>query len=200
MSHPKRLLLSNLAWSLEVAERDPEFFSRLAQGQQPRTLWIGCSDSRVPAERITNCQPGELFVHRNIANLFDAEDGNASSVLEYAVRALKVEHIIVCGHHQCGGVRAALSPPAKELPAVNLKISPLRVLAALHGEELDAIADMDARADRLAELNVIAQVERLRASAVVRDADHPLEINGWIFDLRQGRLLPLITTPAPETT
>ncbi|CAM2151645.1 carbonic anhydrase [Paraburkholderia tropica] len=196
MNHPKRFLLANLAWSSEVAAREPEFFTQLAQGQRPRALWIGCSDSRVPAERIVNAQPGELFVHRNIANLFTADDANASSVVEYAVHALEVEHIIVCGHHHCGGVRAALSAPLDALPNVNRRIAGLRELAGRHRPELDAIADLDARVDRLAELNVIEQVQRLEASPIVRAARRPPRIHGWVFGLREGRLLQLTEASA----
>jgi carbonic anhydrase len=196
MNHPKRLLLSNLAWSQEVSAREPEFFSELARGQQPRVLWIGCSDSRVPAERITNAQPGELFVHRNIANLYTSDDGNASSVIEYAVHALNVEHVIICGHHHCGGVRAALSPPSAALPAVNRRIAAVRELAARHRDELDAHADFDTRVDRLAELNVIEQVRLLRESPMVRSAPQPPEVHGWIFGLREGRLTQLADSNA----
>lgn len=191
MNHSQRLLLSNLAWSGEVMQRDPGYFDKLSQGQQPRILWIGCADSRVPAERITNCQPGELFVHRNIANLFAADDANSGSVLEYAVRVLQVDNIVVCGHSHCGGVRAALSPPSPELPAVNRRIAGLRELARRHAVELDAIADFDSRVDRLAELNVISQVEALRQSAIVRTARQPLQVDGWLFELRRGLLKPL---------
>jgi carbonic anhydrase len=191
MNHPKRLMLSNLAWSQEVSAREPEFFTELARGQQPRILWIGCSDSRVPAERITNAQPGELFVHRNIANLYTSDDGNASSVIEYGVHALHVEHIIICGHHHCGGVRAALSPPSDALPMVNLRIAGLRELAERHRDELDAIADFDERVDRFAELNVIAQVRMLRESPIVRRAPRPPQVHGWIFGLRDGLLAQL---------
>ncbi|MEM5389907.1 carbonic anhydrase [Paraburkholderia phymatum] len=191
MNHPKRLLLSNLAWSLEVSTREPEFFTEMARGQQPRILWIGCSDSRVPAERITNAQPGELFVHRNIANLYTSDDGNASSVIEYAVHALNVEHIIICGHHHCGGARAALSPPSDALPVVNRRTAGLRELAERHREELHAIADFDERVDRFAELNVIEQVRLLRESPIVRRAPRPPHVHGWIFGLREGLLMQL---------
>jgi carbonic anhydrase len=201
MNNPKRLLLSNLAWSEEVSAHAPGFFAELARGQQPRFLWIGCSDSRVPAERITNAQPGELFVHRNIANLCTSDDGNASSVIEYAVHALKVEHVIICGHHLCGGVRAALMPPSDELPVVNRRIAGLRELAARHREQLQAITDFDARVDRFAELNVIEQVNLLRESPILRRAQRPPQVHGWIFGLRKGLLVQL-TDPdaAPHTT
>lgn len=191
MNHAKRLLLANRAWSQEVTARDPGFFERLSRGQQPRILWIGCSDSRVPAERITNAQPGELFVHRNIANLYTSDDGNVSSVVEYAVHALGVEHIVICGHHHCGGVRAALSAPSDALPAVNRRIAGLRQLAQRHRDTLNRIADFEARVDRLVELNVIEQVRLLRESPIVRSASRPPAVHGWVFGLREGLLTPL---------
>lgn len=191
MNHAKRLLLANRAWSQEVAARDPHFFKGLASGQQPRILWIGCSDSRVAAERITNAQPGELFVHRNIANLYTSDDGNASSVIEYALHALHVQHIVICGHHHCGGVRAALSAPSDALPAVNRRIAGLRELAERHREALNAIDDFEARVDRLAEFNVIEQVKLLRESPIVRSAPHGPAVHGWIFGLREGLLTSL---------
>jgi len=191
MNYAKRLLLANRAWSQEATARDPGFFERLAQGQQPRVLWIGCSDSRVPAERITNAQPGELFVHRNIANLYTSDDGNTSSVVEYAVHALGVEHIVICGHHHCGGVRAALSAPSDALPAVNRRIAGLRHLAHRHRETLNAIDDFEARVDRLVELNIVEQVRLLRESPIVLSAPVRPTVHGWVFGLRQGLLTPL---------
>lgn len=191
MNHAKRLLLANRAWSEEVAARDPHFFEWLASGQQPRILWIGCSDSRVPAERITNAQPGELFVHRNIANLYTSDDGNASSVIEYALHVLHVEHIVICGHHHCGGVRAALCAPSDSLPAVNRRIAGLRELAERRHEALNAIDDFEARVDRLVEFNVIEQVQRLRESPIVRSAPHRPAVHGWVFGLREGLLTSL---------
>lgn len=191
MNHAKRLLLANRAWSQEVSARDPGFFERLASGQQPRILWIGCSDSRVPAERITNAQPGELFVHRNIANLYTSDDGNASSVIEYALHVLHVEHVVICGHHHCGGVRAALTAPSGALPAVNRRIAGVRELAERHSETLNAIDDIEARVDRLVELNVIEQVRRLRESPIVCSAPHRPTVHGWVFGLREGLLTSL---------
>ena len=117
MNRPKHLLVANVAWAHETAAGNPAFFRDLGRGQNPHILWIGCADSRVPAETITRCEPGDLFVHRNIANLFHPDDDNAASVLEYAVRVLKVGHVIVCGHYGCGGVRAALLPPDPALEA-----------------------------------------------------------------------------------
>jgi carbonic anhydrase len=201
MSRLKRMLVENVAWSRETVVRDSAFFTRLAEGQQPRVLWIGCADSRVPAERITNSQPGELFVHRNIANLVCADDGNVSSVLEYAIHVLRVEHVIICGHHCCGGVHAALSPVAPGTPHVNRRIAPLRELARRAAPELDQIDDFGARADRLAELNVIEQVSALRGAQMIRDAGHKPQVHGWIFGMRDGLLTSLTdhaSAPSPK--
>lgn len=173
MNRPKRMLLENIAWARETAHADAEFFPRLAQGQSPKVLWIGCADSRVPAETVTNANPGDLFVHRNIANLFSPSDDNTMSVLEYAVRVLKVDHVIVCGHYGCGGVRASLLPQSSDLPHVNRRIAPLCALGERHRAELDTFADLDTRANRLAELNVLEQVRLLRQHAVVRERDEP---------------------------
>ncbi|MFM0738949.1 carbonic anhydrase [Paraburkholderia xenovorans] len=188
MNRPKRLLVANVAWAHETAARNPEFFRELARGQNPHVLWLGCSDSRVPAETITHCEPGDLFVHRNIANLFDPDDDNSGSVLEYAVRVLKVGHVIVCGHYGCGGVRAALLPSDPQLKHVNRRIAPLCALAGNHRAELDGHADERSRVNRLAELNVLEQVRQLRASPIVRDAETPPLVHGWIFALEDGRL------------
>lgn len=190
MNRPKSMLVANIAWARETRERTPGFFDALARGQNPRVLWIGCSDSRVPAETITHCAPGELFVHRNIANLFHPDDDNAASVLEYAVRVLAVDHVIVCGHYGCGGVRASLLPPPAELPHVARRIAPLCSLARRHRHELDGLDDA-AAADRLAELNVLEQVRLLRASPIVLERERPPLVHGWIFSLADGRLKEL---------
>ncbi|AYY97842.1 carbonic anhydrase [Burkholderia multivorans] len=190
MNRPKSMLVANIAWARETRERTPGFFDALARGQNPRVLWIGCSDSRVPAETITHCVPGELFVHRNIANLFHPDDDNAASVLEYAVRVLAVDHVIVCGHYGCGGVRASLLPPPADLPHVARRIAPLCSLARRHRHELDRLDDA-AAADRLAELNVLEQVRLLRASPIVRERERPPLVHGWIFSLADGRLKEL---------
>lgn len=194
MTYPKRMLVENLAWSDEINSRDPAYFRRLASNQQPNVLWIGCSDSRVP-EAITRAMPGEIFVHRNIANLVADNDDSLSSVLEYAVAALQVEHVIVCGHHCCGGVQAALRPPAPELPNVNRRISGIRQLCALHTAELRELPSFEARADRLAELNVLAQVQTLHSMPLLRRAPRPVQIHGWIFSMLEGRLKTLTETP-----
>jgi carbonic anhydrase len=192
MNRTKRLLAANRAWAHETAERIPGFFDGLARGQQPRVLWIGCADSRVPAETITHSQPGELFVHRNIANLFDPTDDNSVSVLEYAVRALRVDHIIVCGHYGCGGVRASLLPPPSDMPHVVRRIAPLCALAQHHAGALEGLSHVPA-ADRLAEFNVLEQVRRLREHPIVRDAAPAPLVHGWIFQIADGRITELTT-------
>ena len=188
MNRPKRMLVENVGWAAEIAASDPDFFETLAQGQSPTVLWLGCSDSRVPAETITHSKPGDLFVHRNIANLFSPDDDNTMSVLEYAVNVLKVDDVIVCGHYGCGGVRASLLPLSDALPHVNRRIAPLCALARTHSSELDSIGTMDSRIDRLAELSVLEQVSALRDTPIVRDAERPPRVHGWIFGLRDGRI------------
>ncbi|MFM0170687.1 carbonic anhydrase [Paraburkholderia sediminicola] len=194
MTYPKRMLVENLAWSDEINSRDPAYFRRLASNQQPNVLWIGCSDSRVP-EAITRATPGEIFVHRNIANLVADNEDSLASVLEYAVTVLKVEHVIVCGHHCCGGVQAALRAPAPELPNVNRRISGIRRLCALHTAELRELPSFEARADRLAELNVLAQVQTLHTMPLIQRARRTVQIHGWIFSMLEGRLKTLTDTP-----
>ncbi|KUY95104.1 MULTISPECIES: carbonic anhydrase [unclassified Burkholderia] len=200
MNRPKSMLVANIAWARETHEHTPGFFDALARGQNPRVLWIGCADSRVPAETITHCVPGELFVHRNIANLFHPDDDNSASVLEYAVRVLEVDHVIVCGHYGCGGVRASLLPPPADLPHVARRIAPLCALARRHRDTLDELDDT-AAADRLAELNVLEQVRLLRASPIVHGRQRPPLVHGWIFSLADGRLKELdsgYTAPPAE--
>ena len=191
MTYPQRMLLENLAWAEEVFRQDAHYFYRLTQTQQPKVLWIGCSDSRVPVENITGARPGEIFVHRNIANLVAAEDENLASVLEYAIVVLRVQHIIVCGHHCCGGVGAALRPPVAGIPRVNRRIEKIRTLSRAHAWELAGLADLDARTDRLAELSVAAQVRHLQEMPLVRDAPTPIQLHGWIFSMGRGRLEPV---------
>lgn len=193
MNRLKHMLVENIAWAAEVAHSDPLFFEGLSQGQSPKVLWIGCSDSRVPAETITHSKPGELFVHRSIANLFSPSDDCMMSVLEYAVCVLKVRDIVVCGHYGCGGVRASLLPMATDLPHVNRRIAPLCALAHRHHEKLDQLLTNEERADLLAELSVLAQVQALRSTPIVRDS-HPLSrVHGWIFDLHNGRIKVLVS-------
>jgi carbonic anhydrase len=182
------MLLENVAWARETGHADPDFFPRMAQGQSPKVLWIGCSDSRVPAETVTNADPGDLFVHRNIANLFCPSDDNAMSVLEYAVSVLEVDHVIVCGHYGCGGVRASLLPLSSDLPHVNRRIAPLCALSKRHGDELASLVDLDARANRLAELSVFEQVRLLRETSIICERKNRPLVHGWIFGLHDGQL------------
>ncbi len=201
----ERLFDNNQRWRAHKTAQDPAFFTQLAQGQAPDYLWIGCSDSRVPANDILGLEPGEVFVHRNIANLVVAEDANLRAVIAYAVAALQVRHILVAGHQGCGGVRAALGGNSG-LEPVDHWLQPLTELHAANRAELDAIADPDARADRLAELNVAQQVENVAAHPAVQDAwahGRTLQIHGLIYGLADGRLRDLGCTrsgPAAGTS
>jgi carbonic anhydrase len=190
----------NREWAAERIARDPEFFSRLAHIQQPDLLWIGCSDSRVPANEIVGLAPGELFVHRNVANVVPVTDLNALAVVEYAVNSLGVRHVIVCGHYRCGGVKAALE--GHQAGAVALWLQPLRNLADEHRAELDALASDDARWDRLCELNVVAQVRAVAQTDIVEAAwerGAELAVHGWIYDLEDGLLRDLeVTSAGPQ--
>ena len=185
------LLEGNRRWMARREAEDEEYFARHARGQSPAFLFIGCSDSRVPPTTITGTGPGELFVTRNIANLVREDDVGVQSALEYALGPLGVEHVIVCGHTCCGGVTAALG--AKPDGALGLWIEPLRELAHRHRDELAAIEHIDARVDRLAELNVEAQVESLERHPLVQRArkERPLSIHGSVYDLAEGRVRPL---------
>lgn len=187
----------NRAWAEERLASDPAYFSRLCHVQNPDLLWVGCSDSRVPANVITGLEPGEVFVHRNVANLLPLSDVNAMAVVEFAVASLGVRHVIVCGHYHCGGVRQALAGGLEG--SVGLWLQHVRRVGEAHREELDALPDFDARWDRLCELNVLAQVRNLAASNVVRaawDQGRPLALHGWIYDLRDGLLRDLEATVA----
>jgi carbonic anhydrase len=190
----------NRAWAAERIGADAEFFSRLARIQRPDLLWIGCSDSRVPANEIVGLAPGELFVHRNVANIVPATDLNALAVVEYAVNSLGVRHIIVCGHYHCGGVKAALE--GHQAGAVALWLQPLRNLADEHRAKLDALASDDARWHRLCELNVVAQVRALARTEIIESAwerGADLAVHGWIYDLEDGLLRDLeVTAGGPQ--
>jgi len=188
----KQLFDQNREWAAARLEKDPAFFDELCQIQRPDYLWIGCSDSRVPANEIVGLAPGELFVQRNVANLVRQDDLNCMAVVQYAVDVLKVRHVIVCGHYGCGGVRAALEGNASG--TVGEWLNPLRLLRDRHAAELEAIADPDARWARLCELNVIDQLEHLRQTELIRSAaDRGAEVtlHGWIYDLRDGLLRDL---------
>src|SRR5580704_2431972 len=186
---PEDLLAENVRWSDERTAADPGYFLRLSALQTPEFLWIGCSDSRVPANVITGLEPGEVFVHRNVANLVYPADLNCMSVLQFAVEALRVRHIIVCGHYGCSGIRAALDGSPQGL--VEHWLAPIRDLYRQHDDELCCLPNEEARADRVCELNVRAQVSSLYHSPVVRGAwerGQVLSIHGWIYRLTEGRL------------
>ncbi len=192
MKSPEELFESNRRWAESMRGGDPGFFETLRRGQSPAYLWIGCSDSRVPACQVVGLRPGELFVHRNIANLVAHSDLNGLSVLQYAVDALRVRHIIVCGHHGCGGVKAAVDGDLHGLTDHWLR--PIRELARRHAPELAALPDEQARLDRLCELNVVEQVAHVAGTTIVEQAwarGQPLSVHGWIYGLGDGRLRDL---------
>jgi carbonic anhydrase len=185
----KILFQNNKEWVARRIASDRDYFRRMADAQDPLYLWIGCSDSRVPANEIVGLEPGELFVHRNVANLFPHTDFNCLSVLEYAVDLLKTEHVIVCGHYGCGGVKAAMDDHA--LGLVDNWLRHIRDVHARFKEELEAISDLKARYNRLVELNVIQQVLNICHTTIVQGAwnrKQPLSIHGWVYDLSSGRL------------
>lgn len=191
MSTPSHLLKQNRAWSEHVQAESPTLFSDLAQGQSPDVLWIGCADSRVPASQVVDCEPGDLFVHRNVANLVQESDPNGMSVLQYAVESLEVAHVIVCGHYGCGGVRATLDDAA-EGPLRDW-LHPLRSHLQQHAGELEGL-DASERWDRGCELNVEAQVQNVAHAAPVRRAweeGRDLAVHGWIYRLEDGRIRDL---------
>lgn len=187
----KRLLEGNEKWSKEKLVVDPEYFKNLSKLQKPEFLWIGCSDSRVPANEITNTTSGEIFVHRNIANLVIHTDLNFLSVLQYAVEVLKVKHIIVCGHYGCGGVLAAMTN--ENAGIVNKWLRNIKEVYVKHQKELDAIEDNVMKADRLVELNVVEQVRHLSMTSIVQKAwkNRGLQIHGWVYGLNTGKIKDL---------
>lgn len=192
--HPyERLLIENKAWASAKIGEDPDFFNRLSHLQTPEFLWIGCSDSRVPANEITGTQPGEIFVHRNIANLVVHTDVNLLSVLEYAVTHLKVKHVIVCGHYGCGGIKAAMSKTDYK-QVLNMWLRHIKDVYRHNREELGAIKDEEARADRLTELNVIEQVQRLTKTSIIQKAwkeRNAPDLHGWVYGLKDGIINPV---------
>jgi carbonic anhydrase len=189
----EKLLLENKAWAKEMKDADPEYFKRLAAIQTPDFLWIGCSDSRVPANEITGTAPGEIFVQRNIANMVVHTDLNLLSVLEYAVVHLKVKHIIVCGHYGCGGVKAAMSH--HNMGIINKWLRNIKDVYRLHENELENIQDEDRRVDRLVELNVEEQILNLAKTSIVQSAwkhhQRPT-LHGWVYGLANGILKPIV--------
>jgi carbonic anhydrase len=191
---PEKLLLENKAWSQEVSAKDPDFFKNLATDQCPNFLWIGCSDSRVPAETVVNAQPGEIFVHRNIANQVIATDFNCLSVLQYAIAVLQVKHIIVCGHYGCGGVKAALQQQKSNLLITNKWLMHIKDIYRLHQDELEVLG-VEKKINRLIELNIIEQVHRLAYTSIVQSAwkhGHKPTVHGWVYGLENGLIKELI--------
>jgi carbonic anhydrase len=181
------LILQNRAWVAMKNQEDPEFFNRLSNVQTPRFLWIGCSDSRVPANEITGTNPGEIFVHRNIANMVVHTDMNMLSVLDYAVNVLEVEHVIVCGHYGCGGVRAAMGQ--KQYGLIDNWIRHIKDVYRMHQGELDAIVNPLERENRFTELNVIEQVYDLSKTSIIQNAWQKRgwpHLHGWVYDIRNG--------------
>ena len=197
MNPYEKLLLQNKAWSEEKTQHDKEFFHRLANQQKPKFLWIGCSDSRVPANEVTGTEPGEIFVHRNIANMVVHTDLNMLSVLQYAVEVLKVEHIIVCGHYGCGGVDAALGKHSFGL--INKWLRNIKEVYRMHQEEIDTIEDHKGQVDRLVELNVLEQCQDLIKTSIIQKAwknRKGPQIHGWVYGLDNGLVKELITIKA----
>lgn len=182
-------LAANRAWAAHTVAEDPEFFSRLEALQAPELLWIGCADSRLPPNEIIGRKPGELFVHRNVANVVEHTDVNCLSVLQYAVDVLKVKHVIVCGHYGCGGVRAAMT--TQPLGLIDNWLRHIRDVHLWNREELTAIPDFNDRADRLAELNVENQVANVCHTTILQDAwrrGQNVAVHGWIYSLKDGLL------------
>ena len=192
MRNLAHLFEKNVNWSDRMSKADPDFFSRLSQKQSPEYLWIGCADSRVPANQIVGLDPGDLFVHRNVANVVVHTDLNCLSVMQFAVDVLQVKHIIVCGHYKCGGVAAALKD--SELGLIENWLRHIQDVRNKHWDRLAAIPNIEDRCDRLCELNVIEQVANVSRTTVVRDAwkrGQELSVHGWIYGLNDGKLRDL---------
>ncbi|MBK9315943.1 MAG: carbonic anhydrase [Acidobacteria bacterium] len=199
MDEYKKLILANKAWVKDKLDVREDFFLRIADDQTPAFLWIGCSDSRVPAEDITGTEPGELFVHRNIANQIIHTDFNMLSVLQYAIEVLKVKHVIVCGHYGCGGIKNALSN--KHLGLINKWLRNIKDVYRLHKRELEGINDQNTRHRRLVELNVEEQVWKLAETSFVQHAWHKEQrpiLHGWVYDLHTGYINDLFML-TPDT-
>lgn len=191
----KQLFENNQQWAARMLAADPQFFERLASQQAPQFLWIGCSDSRVPANEIIGLLPGEVFVHRNVANVVHAADMNCLSVLQYAVETLKVRHIMVVGHYGCGGVKQALEEGGAGM--IDHWLSPIRQIRRRNQTQFDRLPDERARWDRLCELNVIEQAISVSQTTIVRDSwthGHEIAVHGWIYHLHDGRLRDLDVT------
>ena len=189
----EQLLIENKAWAADILKADPEYFKKLSELQTPEYLWIGCSDSRVPANQITGTQPGEIFVHRNVANLVINTDVNVLSVLDYAVNHLKVKHVIVCGHYGCGGIKAAIARQDFK-PVLNMWLRNIKDVYRIHRSELDLIFDEEKKTDRLVELNVMEQVFNLAKTSIIQRAwknDKRPDLHGWVYGLKDGIIKPV---------
>lgn len=198
MKSYEKLLLENKAWAAGQVEKDPNYFKRLAELQTPELLWIGCSDSRVPANQITGTQPGEIFVHRNIANVVVNTDVNVLSVLDFAVNQLNVKHVIVCGHYGCGGIRAAIHKTDFK-PLLNMWLKNIKDVYRYHRDELNMIEDEEKRSDRLVELNVQEQVINLAKTSIIQRAwknEHRPDLHGWVYGLKDGLIKPVFEMKA----
>ncbi|MGM9475004.1 carbonic anhydrase [Pedobacter sp. GSP4] len=189
------LLQGNKDWVKDTIESDPAFFDKLSAGQSPPVLWIGCSDSRVPANQITNTKPGDIFVHRNIANVVVHTDMNLLSVLDYSINVLKVKHVIVCGHYGCGGVKAALGD--KQVGIIDNWLRNIRDVYRVHSEELASITDPDQKFDRLVELNAIEGAANVMNTSIVQNAwanGQELSVHAWVYSLKTGIINDLKVT------
>jgi carbonic anhydrase len=199
MKEYKKLLLSNKAWASERLNVDEHYFDNLSKDQNPLFLWIGCSDSRVPAEEITHADPGEIFVHRNVANMVVHTDMNLLSVLQYAVEVLKIKHIIVCGHYNCGGVKAAMTN--KDFGLINKWLRNIKEVYEKNYHELQAIENDQSRFNALVELNVKEQIQNLAKTSIVQKAwktNQLPHLHGWVFDIHKGEIKELINISAGE--
>lgn len=198
MQSYQKLLLENKAWAKEKVTEDPKYFDRLSKLQEPEFLWIGCSDSRVPANEITGTQPGEIFVHRNVANLVINTDVNLLSVLDYAVNHLKVKHVIICGHYGCGGIKAAITK--NDFKAVlNMWLRNIKDVYRIHRAELDAIAYIEEKENRLTELNVQEQIFNLAKTSIIQKAwkrENRPGLHGWVYGLKDGIIKSVVEMEA----
>jgi carbonic anhydrase len=199
MKEYKKLLLSNKAWASERLKVDEHYFDDLSKDQNPLFLWIGCADSRVPAEEITHADPGEIFVHRNVANMVVHTDMNLLSVLQYAVEVLKIRHIIICGHYNCGGVKAAMTN--KDFGLINKWLRNIKEVYEKHFDELQAIENEQSRFNALVELNVMEQIQNLAKTSIVQKAwknSQLPHLHGWVFDIHKGEIKEVVNISAGE--
>ena len=199
MKEYKKLLISNKAWASERLEVDEHYFDDLSKDQNPLFLWIGCADSRVPAEEITHADPGEIFVHRNVANMVVHTDMNLLSVLQYAVEVLKIRHIIVCGHYNCGGVKAAMTN--KDFGLINKWLRNIKEVYEKHYDELHAIENEQSRFNAMVELNVKEQIQNLAKTSIVQKAwknSQLPHLHGWVFDIHKGEIKEVVNISAGE--